>query len=160
MSTFEPKIIAFLCNWCSYVAADAAGVSRFTQQTNVRVIRVFCSGMIDPSYVIKAFASGADGVLAAGCFPGDCHYISGNIKAMRRAPLLSKLLMELGVEKERFRLEWIAASDSVPYAKFINEMCDTIRQLGPYAPQRQMTSQNSGDSDGKALDLRVGRTAS
>lgn len=137
MSDFEPKIMAFLCNWCSYVAADAAGVSRFTQQTNVRVVRVFCSGMVDPSYVMKAFESGADGVLVAGCFPGDCHYISGNIKAMRRAPLLSRLLTELGVEKERFRLEWIAASDSVPYARIMNELCDTIRKLGPYQPPRK-----------------------
>jgi F420-non-reducing hydrogenase iron-sulfur subunit len=160
MSTFEPKIIAFLCNWCSYVAADAAGVSRFTQQANVRVIRVFCSGMVDPSYVIKAFASGADGVLMAGCFPGDCHYISGNIKAMRRAPLLSKLLTELGVEKKRFRLEWIAASDSVPYARVINEMCDTIRQLGPYKPQAQITPQNSGENDDETLDSRVEGIAS
>jgi F420-non-reducing hydrogenase iron-sulfur subunit len=137
MSTFEPRIVAFLCNWCSYVAADAAGVSRFTQQTNVRVIRVFCSGMVDPSYVIKAFENGADGVLVAGCFPGDCHYISGNIKAMRRAPLLSRLLTELGIEKERFRLQWIAASDSVPYARIMNEMCDKIRTLGPYRRPRQ-----------------------
>jgi len=95
--------------------------------------------MVDPGYVIKAFESGADGVLVAGCFPGDCHYISGNIKAMRRAPLLSKLLVELGVEKERFRLEWIAASDSVPYARIMNEMCDTIRKLGPYGKPRKPT---------------------
>jgi len=107
MNGFQPKIIAFLCNWCSYVAADAAGVSRMTQQPNVRVIRVFCSGMVDPGYVVKAFASGADGVLVAGCHPGDCHYISGNIKALRRARLLERLLLELGVEKGRFRLEWI-----------------------------------------------------
>lgn len=144
MNTFEPKIMAFLCNWCSYVAADAAGVSRFTQQANVRVVRVFCSGMVDPSYVVKAFASGADGVLVAGCFPGDCHYISGNIKAMRRAPLLSKLLVELGVEKQRFRLQWIAASDSVPYARIMNEMCDTIRKLGPYRPPRRAGMGPSG----------------
>jgi len=137
MSAFEPKIITFLCNWCSYVAADAAGVSRFMQQTNVRVIRVFCSGMVDPSYVIKAFDGGADGVLVGGCFPGDCHYISGNIKAMRRAPLLAKLLNELGVEKERFRLEWIAASDSALYARVVNEMCDTIRRLGPFTMRRK-----------------------
>lgn len=141
MNSFEPRIVAFLCNWCSYVAADAAGVSRFAQQTNVRVVRVFCSGMVDPGYVIKAFASGADGVLMAGCFPGDCHYISGNIKAMRRAPLLSNLLLELGVEKERFRLEWIAASDSVPYARIMNELCDSIRKLGPYmGPDEHRTS--------------------
>ena len=144
MSSFEPKIMAFLCNWCSYVAADAAGVSRFAQQANVRVVRVFCSGMVDPSYVIKAFESGADGVLVAGCFPGDCHYISGNIKAMRRAPLLSRLLIELGVEKERFRLEWIAASDSVPYARIMNEMCDNIRKLGPYQRPKKGNMQDSG----------------
>jgi F420-non-reducing hydrogenase iron-sulfur subunit len=126
------------------VAADAAGVSRFTQQSNVRVVRVFCSGMVDPSYVMKAFASGADGVLVGGCFPGDCHYISGNIKAMRRAPLLSKLLVELGVEKERFRLEWIAASDSVPYARIMNEFCDTIRRLGPYRTPRKAAVRPSG----------------
>jgi F420-non-reducing hydrogenase iron-sulfur subunit len=133
MSGFEPKIIAFLCNWCSYVAADAAGVSRLAQQPNVRVIRVFCSGMVDPGYVVKAFASGADGVLVAGCHPGDCHYIAGNIKALRRARLLEKLLHELGVEKGRFRLEWIAASESPRYVQVINALTDEIRRLGPFA---------------------------
>jgi F420-non-reducing hydrogenase iron-sulfur subunit len=132
MSTFEPKIIAFLCNWCSYVAADAAGVSRFTQKPNVRVIRVFCSGMVDPSYVLKAFASGADAVLVAGCHPGDCHYLSGNIKAMRRSVLLKKLLTEMGVEKGRYRLEWIAASEAPRYAAVINEMSEEVRRLGTF----------------------------
>lgn len=131
MNDFEPKIIAFLCNWCSYVAADAAGVSRLTQQANARVIRVFCTGMVDPGYVIKAFASGADGVLVAGCHPGDCHYISGNRKALRRSYLLERLLLELGVEKGRFRLEWIAASESPRYVEVINTMSDDIRRLGP-----------------------------
>ncbi|MGC8605122.1 MAG: hydrogenase iron-sulfur subunit [Desulfomonilaceae bacterium] len=137
MTKFEPKMIAFLCNWCSYVAADAAGVSRFIQKPNVRVIRVFCSGMVDPSYVIKAFASGADGVLVAGCHPGDCHYLAGNIKALRRSLLLRKLLSELGVEEKRFRLEWIAASESPLYAKLINEMIEDIRNLGPYITSSQ-----------------------
>jgi F420-non-reducing hydrogenase iron-sulfur subunit len=136
MTDFQPRIIAFLCNWCSYVAADAAGVGRFVQQANVRVIRVFCSGMVDPSYVVKAFASGADGVLVAGCHPGDCHYLAGNIKALRRSFLLRKLLSELGVEEKRFRLAWIAASESPLYAKFINEFIDEIRGLGPYLPPR------------------------
>lgn len=131
MTTFEPKIIAFLCNWCSYVAADAAGVSRFTQPPNVRVVRVACSGMVDPSYVIKAFALGADGVLIGGCWPGDCHYISGNIKAMRRAPFLKKLLAELGLEPERFRLEWIAASEPGRYAQVVQELTETVKKLGP-----------------------------
>ncbi len=137
MTRFEPKIIAFLCNWCSYVAADAAGVARLVQKPNVRVIRVFCSGMVDPSYVMKAFSSGADGVLVAGCHPGDCHYLAGNIKALRRSFLLRKLLSELGVEEKRFRLEWIAASESPLYAKIVNEMTDDIRNLGPYTPGSQ-----------------------
>jgi F420-non-reducing hydrogenase iron-sulfur subunit len=132
MSQFEPRIIAFLCNWCSYVAADAAGVSRLTQKTNTRTIRVACSGMVDPSYVIQAFAKGADGVLVAGCHPADCHYISGNIKAMRRAPLLKKLITELGVEEGRVRLEWIAASEPQKYARVVNEMTEEVRRLGPF----------------------------
>lgn len=137
MNPYEPKIIAFLCNWCSYVAADAAGVSRLTQKPNVRVVRVFCSGMVDPSYVIKAFKEGADGVLVAGCHPGDCHYIAGNIKAMRRASLLKKLLTELGVEPPRFRLEWIAASDAQRYAGVVNEMIEEVRSLGARAAYRR-----------------------
>lgn len=144
MSGFEPKIVAFLCNWCSYVAADAAGVARLTQKPNVRVIRVFCSGMVDPSYVVKAFASGADAVLVAGCHPGDCHYIAGNIKAMRRSFLLSKLLTDLGVEKERFRLEWIAASEGPRYASVMNEMIEEIRALGPYNPAARSASKGVG----------------
>jgi F420-non-reducing hydrogenase iron-sulfur subunit len=137
MSEFEPKIVAFLCNWCTYVAADAAGVSRFVQKPNVRVIRVNCSGMVDPSYVVKAFTSGADGVLIGGCWPGDCHYVSGNIKTMRRAPLLKKLLGQLGVEDLRFRLKWIAASEPSQYAKTINEMTEEIRKLGPFKGKKK-----------------------
>ena len=142
MSEFEPKIIAFLCNWCTYVAADAAGVSRFIQKPNVRVIRMNCSGMVDPSYIIKAFASGADGVLVGGCWPGDCHYISGNIKAMRRAPLLKKLLGEMGVEDLRFRLKWIAASEPSQYAKTINEMTEEIRKLGPFSRKKKSATRS------------------
>ena len=134
MSNFEPKIIAFLCNWCAYVAADTAGISRYKQKPNVRVIRVFCSGMVDPSYVVKAFATGADGVLMGGCHPGDCHYISGNIKALRRSFLLKKLLTEMGVEDGRFRLEWIAASDAPQYAEIINQMSEEVGSLGPFSP--------------------------
>ena len=137
MSEFEPKIVAFLCNWCTYVAADAAGVSRFVQKPNVRVIRVNCSGMVDPSYVMKAFASGADGVLVGGCWPGDCHYVAGNIKAMRRAPLLKKLLGELGVEELRFRLKWIAASEPSQFAKTVNDMTEEIRKLGPFKRKKK-----------------------
>jgi F420-non-reducing hydrogenase iron-sulfur subunit len=134
MSDFEPKIIAFLCNWCAYVAADTAGIARYKQKPNVRVIRVLCSGMVDPSYVLKAFATGADAVLVGGCHPGDCHYISGNIKALRRSFLLKKLLAEMGVENGRFRLEWIAASDAPQYAEIINQMSEEVRSLGPFSP--------------------------
>ena len=137
MSEFEPKIVAFLCNWCTYVAADAAGVSRFVQKPNVRVIRVNCSGMVDPSYVMKAFASGADGVLVGGCWPGDCHYVAGNIKTMRRVPLLKKLLGELGVEELRFRLKWIAASEPSQFAKTVNDMTEEIRKLGPFKRKKK-----------------------
>ncbi len=136
MNNFEPKIIAFLCNWCTYVAADAAGVSRFVQKPNVRVIRVACSGMVDPSYVVKAFAQGADGVRIGGCWPGDCHSLAGNLKAMRRAPLLKKLLEEMGVEEGRFRLQWIAASEPSRFAQTVNEMTEEIRKLGPFTLKR------------------------
>jgi F420-non-reducing hydrogenase iron-sulfur subunit len=136
MNDFEPKILAFLCNWCSYVAADAAGVSRLQQLPNVRIIRVFCSGMVDPSYVVKAFSLGADGVLIAGCHPGDCHYISGNIKALRRSFLLKKLLSELGQAEGRFRLEWIAASEPQRYVKVVNQMIEEVRHLGPNPRRR------------------------
>jgi F420-non-reducing hydrogenase iron-sulfur subunit len=149
MNEFEPKIIAFLCNWCSYVAADAAGVSRFKQATNLRAIRVFCSGMVDPSYVIKAFASGADAVLVAGCHPGDCHYISGNIKALRRSFLLDKLLTELGVEKGRFRLEWIAASESPRYAELVNEMTREVKKLGPFSASFALKMSNGQQAESK-----------
>jgi F420-non-reducing hydrogenase iron-sulfur subunit len=131
MTDFEPRILAFLCNWCSYVAADAAGVTRLTQQPQVRVIRVLCSGMVDPSFVFKAFSSGADGVLVAGCHIGDCHYINGNLKALRRSFLLKKLLSELGLEEGRFRLEWVAASEPQRYVQVINTMIEEVRQLGP-----------------------------
>lgn len=140
MNDFEPKIIAFLCNWCSYVAADAAGVSRLMQKPNLRVIRLFCSGMADPSYIFKAFHSGADGVLVSGCHPGDCHYIAGNIKAMRRSSLLKRLLPDLGLEADRFRLEWIAASEPQKYVDVIKQMIETVRRLGPSPLKRSNPS--------------------
>ncbi len=140
---FQPKIVAFLCNWCTYVAADAAGVSRFVQKPNVRAIRVNCSGMVDPSYIVKAFASGADGVLIGGCHPGDCHYVSGNIKTMRRAPRLKKLLGELGVEDLRFRLKWIAASEPSLFQKTVNEMTEDIRKLGPFVRKKKSAKRSA-----------------
>jgi F420-non-reducing hydrogenase iron-sulfur subunit len=109
--SFEPKIIGFLCNWCSYAGADLAGVSRIQYPPNIRIVRVMCSGRIEPSFILEAFRDGADGVLVAGChLPSDCHYISGNFKALRRIMLLKKVLKEFGIESERLRIEWISAS--------------------------------------------------
>ena len=129
---FEPKIVGFLCQWCTATAADMAGTSRMQYPPNIRPIRVMCSGRVDPTFVIKALADGADGVLIAGCHPpADCHYESGNIKAMRRYPLLMQTLEQFGIEKERVRLEWISASEGGKFAQVVTEMTETIQQLGP-----------------------------
>lgn len=129
--SFEPKIVGFLCNWCSYTGADLAGTSRIKYAPNIRSIRVMCSGRIDPTFVVKALAEGADGVLIAGCHPGDCHYQEGNYKALRRHKLLKKLLPEYGIEPERVRLEWIAASEGERFATIVNEFTEQIREMGP-----------------------------
>ena len=129
---FEPRIIAFLCNWCSYAGADLAGISRVQYPPNVRVIRVMCSGRIDPTFVLKALNDGADGVLIGGCHPGDCHYLEGNYKAMRRYQLLTKLLDQFGVERERVRLAWISAGEGERFAQIVTEMTETVRELGPF----------------------------
>jgi F420-non-reducing hydrogenase iron-sulfur subunit len=133
-SAFEPKIVAFFCNWCTYTAADLAGTSRMHYAPNVRIIRVMCSGRIDPQFVLKAFHEGADGVLIGGCHPGDCHYQEGNYKALRRYKLLKRLLAQLGVEEGRLRLEWIAASEGDKVKRVIDEMTEEIRRLGPFRP--------------------------
>jgi F420-non-reducing hydrogenase iron-sulfur subunit len=129
--SFEPKIVGFLCNWCSYAGADLAGTSRIQYRPNIRIIRVMCSARVDPTFVVKALANGADGVLVCGCHPGDCHYSEGNYKAMRRFPLLKKLLADLGVEDERVRLEWISASEGQRFADVVNDMTERLRMLGP-----------------------------
>jgi F420-non-reducing hydrogenase iron-sulfur subunit len=129
---FEPKIIGFLCNWCSYAGADLAGVSRIQYPPNIRIIRVMCSGRIDPAFILEAFKDGADAVLVAGChLPSDCHYISGNFKALRRITLLKKLLQDLGIEPERLRLEWISASEGDKFAAVVRDMVDQTKKLGP-----------------------------
>jgi F420-non-reducing hydrogenase iron-sulfur subunit len=128
---FEPKIIAFCCNWCSYAGADLAGASKIQYPSNVLVIRAMCSGMIHPNFVIDALTNGADGVLMCGCHPGDCHYLEGNIKAEQRAQALDLMLEDLGLEPERFRLEWISASEGKKFAETVNEMTETLRALGP-----------------------------
>ena len=110
-NNLEPRIVAFFCNWCTYTAADLAGVSRMKYAPNIRVIRLMCSGRLDPQYVMMAFAKGADGVLIGGCHPGDCHYIEGNYKCLRRARLLERMLADMGIEASRLRLEWISAAE-------------------------------------------------
>ena len=130
-ASFEPKIVGFLCQWCSYTGADLAGTSRLQYPPSLRTIRVRCSGRVDPTFVVKALAEGADGVLIAGCHPGDCHYNEGNYRAMRRYPLLLQLLDQFGIERERVRLEWVSASEGEKFAGVVTEMTAKIKELGP-----------------------------
>lgn len=128
---FKPTIVSFLCNWCSYTGADLAGTSRMKYAPNVRVIRVMCSGRVDPTFVLTAFQEGADGVLICGCHPGDCHYHEGNYKCLRRYHLLQKYLQQMGIHKDRLRLAWISASEGKQFAELADEMTKTVKELGP-----------------------------
>jgi len=128
---WEPRIVAFFCNWCTYLAADLAGTSRMKYAPNARVIRVMCSGRIDPQFVMEAFAHGADGVLVGGCHFGDCHYQSGNHKALRRFRLLQRVLGGMGIEPARIRLEWISAAEADKLRDVMNDMVARVRELGP-----------------------------
>jgi len=134
--SFEPKIVGFMCNWCSYRGADLAGTSRMKSAPNVRTVRVMCSGRVDPQLVVKAFQLGADGVLILGCHPGDCHYAKGNYKAARRIPLLKKMMAQFGIEDERIRLEWVSASEGYRFTTIVNEMTEQVRALGPLSRSR------------------------
>ena len=138
MAEFEPTIIAFVCNWCTYTAADLAGTSRLAYPPNVRLIRMMCTGMVDPKYVIKALLEGADAVLISGCHPGDCHYINGNYKARRRVKLLKEILPRFGIDERRLKLTWIGASEGVDFAHTIQEMVAEIKALGPNQTREQM----------------------
>jgi F420-non-reducing hydrogenase iron-sulfur subunit len=131
---FEPKIVAFFCNWCTYLAADLAGTSRMKYAPNIRVIRLMCSGRVDPQFVLDAFAKGADGVLIGGCHPGDCHYQEGNYKMLRRFQLLRRVVAEMGIEPERLRLEWISAAEGDKVRTVVNDMVERVRALGPRCP--------------------------
>jgi F420-non-reducing hydrogenase iron-sulfur subunit len=131
MELFEPRIIAFLCNWCTYTGADLAGTSRLQYPPNIRVIRLMCTGALDPVYVAKALLEGADGVLIGGCHPGDCHYQSGNYKARRRVAILNEILDQMGLEKDRVWLRWISASEGQYFADTVTEMVAAIREMGP-----------------------------
>ena len=128
---FNPSIVGFFCNWCTYLAADLAGTSRMKYAPNVRVVRVMCSGRVDPQLILWAFHNGADGVLVGGCHPGDCHYQEGNYKALRRVVLLRKMLAKFGIEPERLRLEWISSSEADRLRDVVNEFSEQVRRLGP-----------------------------
>lgn len=130
--SFEPKIIGFLCNWCSYTGADLAGTARMKYPPNMMSIRVMCSGRVDPGFILDAFRQGADGVLVLGCHPGDCHYLEGNYKCMRRIPLTQKLIEGLGIDPARLHLEWVSASEGGRFQEVVTEFTDQIRQLGPF----------------------------
>jgi F420-non-reducing hydrogenase iron-sulfur subunit len=131
MSDFEPKIIGFLCNWCSYEGADSAGKAQREYPANLKIVRVMCSGRVDPQLILKAFKEGADGVLVLGCHPGDCHYKEGNYKMLRRFSLLKKLLEQFGIEEERLRLDWVSASEAEKFIKIVSDMTAKVISLGP-----------------------------
>ena len=128
---FEPLILGFTCNWCTYAGADLAGTSRIQYPPNLRMIRVMCSGRVDPTFILKAFSRGVDGVLIGGCHPGDCHYMEGNYKAQRRIHMLRKMLSDFGIEPERLRLEWVSASEGARFAEVVADFTKTIKELGP-----------------------------
>jgi F420-non-reducing hydrogenase iron-sulfur subunit len=131
MTAFEPTIVGFFCNWCSYRAADLAGTARIKHAANVRIVRTMCSGRVDPSFVLRAFALGADGVLIAGCHPGECHYMVQNLKTMRRYHLLAYTVEAMGIEPARLKLQWASAAEGALLARAIDDLTERIRLLGP-----------------------------
>jgi F420-non-reducing hydrogenase iron-sulfur subunit len=139
MSEFEPKIVDFFCNWCTFTAADLAGTSRLSYPPNIKIILVMCSGMVDPKYVLKSFLNGADGVLIGGCWPGDCHYINGNLKARRRVALVTELLNQYGIGPDRLWLRWIAASEGTMLKEVAEEMTAKLKELGPSPLNKSQT---------------------
>ncbi len=131
MTGFEPKIIGFLCNWCSYEGADSAGRARKAYPANLRVVRVMCSGRVDPQFILEAFKEGADGVMILGCHPGDCHYKEGNLQALKRYGVLKRVLEQFGIEEDRLRLDWISAGEGDKFVQVVSDMTERMRQLGP-----------------------------
>lgn len=142
---FEPRIVALLCNWCSYTGADLAGTSRIQYPPNVRIIRVMCSGSVDPVYVLKPLLEGADGVLVGGCHPGDCHYISGNYRARRKMAVVKDLLTGMGLEEERVWFRFISASEGKRFADTVTEMVKNLKEVGPNPLSPQKTEKASGE---------------
>ena len=150
---YEPVIVGFLCNWCSYRAADLAGTARIKYAPNMRPIRVMCSGRVDPQFVMKALREGADGVMIAGCHPGECHYVNGNIKAMRRFYLLKAMLKQLGVEDDRVQLVWASASEGILLAEKVDQMTEALRVLGPLNWDEKVIHRNNGYEAAEALPV-------
>jgi F420-non-reducing hydrogenase iron-sulfur subunit len=151
---FEPVIVGFLCNWCSYRAADLAGTSRTKYAPNMRAIRVMCSGRVDPQFVLKALREGADGVMIAGCHPGECHYVEGNIKALRRYVLLKRMLKQWGIEQERVQLVWASASEGNLLAEAVDRMTEEVRALGPLQ-WRQAVLGGNGHKPAEIAEVEV-----
>src|SRR5512147_3211807 len=137
LGSWQPRIVAFFCNWCTYTATDLAGVSRMKYASNVRVIRLMCSGRVDPQFILDALTRGADGVLIGGCHPGDCHYVEGNYKMLRRFRMMKRMLGDLGIEPERVRLEWISAAEGERVKVVMNEMVETLTKMGPLGIPRK-----------------------
>ena len=135
---YRPTIVAFLCNWCAYTGADLAGTSRLRYAPNIRIIRIMCSGRIEPTFILKAFQQGADGVLICGCHPGDCHYQEGNYKCLRRFKLIQKYTEQMGIEKDRLRLEWISASEGKQFAELVNDLTKTLLTIGPSKTRKSL----------------------
>lgn len=152
----EPKIAGFLCNWCSYAGADLAGVSRFSYPTNIRIIRVMCSGRIDPIFILTALERGLDGVLVAGCHPGDCHYLSGNYQAKYKVRFVKKVLKKIGFETKRVRLEWVSASEGRRFADLVTEFTEELKSLGP-SPVKESVELRESLSEAKQVcaDFRL-----
>jgi F420-non-reducing hydrogenase iron-sulfur subunit len=129
--SFEPRLVGFLCNWCSYTGADLAGTARLKYPPNLRVIRVMCSGRVDPNFILDALVRGADGVLVCGCHPGDCHYAEGNYKCQSRLPITRRIVEGMGVDPRRVRLEWVSASEGARFAEVVKDFTNQVRALGP-----------------------------
>lgn len=159
MTEFEPKIIGFLCNWCSYAGADLAGVSRIQYPPNIRIIRVMCSGRIDPVIILEMFANGADGVIVTGCHPGDCHYVEGNLYEERKIKMLKRLIALTGLELGRLKLEWVSAAEGQRFAQVVTEFTEQIKKLGPSSvsgknPHRKIL-ENLRAAESAAADFRL-----
>jgi F420-non-reducing hydrogenase iron-sulfur subunit len=153
-ASFEPIIIGFTCNWCSYRAADAAGTARMKYPPNVRLIRLMCSGRLDPTFVLKAFSGGADAVLITGCHPGDCHYLEQNYKALRRFHLLRRTLTQMGIDPRRLKLVWASAAEGLRLTHEIEKMVEEIRALGPLNWSARLAPSPNGDGAAETEQIR------